>query len=157
MVGRPCYEVEFSDGTVLIADAEHQWLTETRASRKSALVRTTRDIAETLLRNHAVANSKPPLQAADRPLHVPPYTLGVWLGQGMGPAEPEIVMRVEGEGSEIGALKATQIPAEYLRASEAQRRAVLGGLLDASGVVSSDGSVDFFRRLMRAWPMTCSS
>ncbi len=27
MVGRPCYEVEFSDGTVLIADAEHQWPT----------------------------------------------------------------------------------------------------------------------------------
>ena len=36
MLGRPCYEVEFSDGTVIVADAEHQWLTETRASRKSA-------------------------------------------------------------------------------------------------------------------------
>src|SRR5208282_6896729 len=36
MLGRPCYEVEFSDGTVIVADAAHQWLTETRASRKSA-------------------------------------------------------------------------------------------------------------------------
>ena len=36
MTGRPCYEVEFSDGTVIIADAQHQWLTETRASRRSA-------------------------------------------------------------------------------------------------------------------------
>jgi replicative DNA helicase len=27
MLGRPCYEVEFSDGTVIIADAEHQWPT----------------------------------------------------------------------------------------------------------------------------------
>ena len=36
MLGRPCYEIEFSDGTVIVADAEHQWLTETRASRKSA-------------------------------------------------------------------------------------------------------------------------
>ncbi|MCV7348102.1 replicative DNA helicase [Mycolicibacterium rhodesiae] len=142
MVGRPCYEVEFSDGTVLIADAEHQWLTETRASRKSALVRTTRDIAETLHRNHAVANSKP-LQATVRVLPVAPYALGVWLGQGMGPVEPEIVMRAEGEGSELGASDATHIPAEYLRASEAQRRALLGGLLDATGAVSSDGSVDF--------------
>ena len=34
--GRPCYEVEFSDGTVVVADAQHQWLTETRAARKSA-------------------------------------------------------------------------------------------------------------------------
>ncbi|QEN16874.1 replicative DNA helicase [Mycolicibacterium sp. ELW1] len=142
MVGRPCYEVEFSDGTVLIADAEHQWLTETRASRQSALVRTTRDIVETLHWNHAVANSKP-LQAAVLALPVPPYALGVWLGQVVSPAEPEIVMRVEGEGGEIGAFDATHIPAEYLRAAESQRRALLGGLLDASGAVSSDGSVDF--------------
>ncbi|MCV7224743.1 replicative DNA helicase [Mycolicibacterium komossense] len=28
MFGRPCYEVEFSDGTVIIADADHQWPTE---------------------------------------------------------------------------------------------------------------------------------
>lgn len=25
MQGRPCYEVEFDDGTVIVADAEHQW------------------------------------------------------------------------------------------------------------------------------------
>src|SRR6476660_3742595 len=36
MHGRPCYRVKFSDGTELVADAEHQWLTETGASRKSA-------------------------------------------------------------------------------------------------------------------------
>src|SRR5690242_569610 len=34
MHGRPCYEVEFSDGTVIVADAEHQWRTTTRASRR---------------------------------------------------------------------------------------------------------------------------
>jgi len=28
MLGRPCFEVEFSDGTVIVADAEHQWPTE---------------------------------------------------------------------------------------------------------------------------------
>ncbi|HXY64049.1 MAG TPA: replicative DNA helicase [Mycobacterium sp.] len=27
MLGRPCYEVEFSDGTVIVADGEHQWPT----------------------------------------------------------------------------------------------------------------------------------
>ena len=31
MTGRPCYEVHFSDGSVIVADAQHQWLTETRA------------------------------------------------------------------------------------------------------------------------------
>ena len=35
MRGRPCYEVEFSDGTVIVADAEHQWRTTTRAARRA--------------------------------------------------------------------------------------------------------------------------
>jgi replicative DNA helicase len=34
MRGRPCFEVEFDDGTVITADAEHQWRTTTRASRR---------------------------------------------------------------------------------------------------------------------------
>ncbi|MBA3490165.1 MAG: replicative DNA helicase, partial [Longispora sp.] len=34
MEGRPCYEVEFSDGTVIVADAEHEWRTTTRAGRR---------------------------------------------------------------------------------------------------------------------------
>src|SRR5262249_7216659 len=34
MTGRPCYEVEFSDGEVIVADAEHLWKTTTRASRR---------------------------------------------------------------------------------------------------------------------------
>ncbi len=34
MHGRPCYEVEFSDGTVIVADAQHQWRTTTRARRR---------------------------------------------------------------------------------------------------------------------------
>ncbi|WP_413644260.1 FtsK/SpoIIIE domain-containing protein [Micromonospora sp. RTP1Z1] len=33
MYDRPCYEVEFSDGTVIVADAQHQWQTTTRAGR----------------------------------------------------------------------------------------------------------------------------
>jgi replicative DNA helicase len=33
MQGRPCYEVEFDDGAVLVADAQHQWRTDTRAAR----------------------------------------------------------------------------------------------------------------------------
>jgi replicative DNA helicase len=35
MTGRPCYEVEFSDGTVVVADGQHQWKTTTRASRRA--------------------------------------------------------------------------------------------------------------------------
>ncbi|MGI5285292.1 replicative DNA helicase [Nonomuraea polychroma] len=35
MYDRPCYEVEFSDGTVIVADAQHQWRTTTRAARRA--------------------------------------------------------------------------------------------------------------------------
>ena len=34
MHDRPCYEVEFSDGTVVVADAEHLWRTDTAAGRQ---------------------------------------------------------------------------------------------------------------------------
>ena len=34
--GRPCFEVEFDDGSEILADAEHQWRTTTRASRRQA-------------------------------------------------------------------------------------------------------------------------
>ena len=114
MFNRPCFQIEFSDGTVIVADAEHQWLTETRASRRSAHVgasiRTTREIAATLRcltadrrLNHSVLNAAP-LQAADRELLVPPYTLGTWLGDGttavaqITTADPEMIMWIEGEG-----------------------------------------------------------
>ena len=38
MLGRPCYEIEFSDGTVIVADEQHQWPT-------SLGIRTTVDVA----------------------------------------------------------------------------------------------------------------
>ena len=36
MVDRPCYEIEFSDGSRLVADGQHQWVTSTRAERKAS-------------------------------------------------------------------------------------------------------------------------
>ena len=125
--GRPCFEVEFSDGEVIVADAEHQWLTETTASRRSApqaatgynrlrsprtfaAVRTTAEIAATVRLgtadrrlNHSVVNAAPiDLPAADLPL--PPYTFGVWAGHGHAAgarftsADPEIALGIESEG-----------------------------------------------------------
>lgn len=184
MLGRPCYEVEFSDGTVIVADAAHQWLTETRVSRKSAqaaavgynryknqrtfaAVRTTAEIAETLRcptqdrrLNHSVVNARA-LDLPDREFLVPPYTLGAWLGDGTSAAaqitaaDPEIIMRIEAEdsGAGVGTLQARlrtigvlgnkHIPTEYLRGSEAQRRALLAGLLDTDGTVTVGGAVQF--------------
>jgi replicative DNA helicase len=318
---RPCYEVEFSDGTVIVADAEHLWKTTTRASRRqgpgrarrhwpesklarvraaydaaldadgdqaitfaqaldrvgpefrhvlrtaatgvgsigrisrpvirSGTVRnwtapgyperpllaavlertehhvsagtraghdgvvTTAEIAATLRTdtadrrlNHAVRNCAP-LQLPERDLPVPPYTLGVWLGDGhtgasrFTTADPELVAYVEADGftvrpsgpmvytilppepitpsaagrcvdcgrstralrenratrrctecharngSLVGLLRQAgvadekHIPAVYLRASEAQRRALLAGLMDTDGTVAPTGNLQY--------------
>jgi replicative DNA helicase len=262
MHGRPCYEVEFSDGTVIVADAQHQWLTGTRASRKSAWaaargynrtrtqrtfpsVKTTEEIGATLRcngterrLNHAVANTRP-LDLPEQNLPLPPYALGAWLGDGhtasarITTADPEIIVHLEADGLRVvprrgllyslhlpepspitdrscvvcgkrfrpqmsqvrtcgrscggrarfvsapvppptcpecgrpssgmrqcqacrnhhgtvqgilrslGVLGGKHIPAAYLRASEAQRRVLLAGLLDTDGTVTNGGAVQF--------------
>ncbi|MGF7121978.1 replicative DNA helicase [Rhodococcus sp. TAF43] len=157
MTDRPCYEVEFSDGTVLVADEQHQWLTETLADES---VRTTGEIAASLRsldgeRAHSVTNTRP-LRLPAQDLAVPPYSFGAWLGDAES-VDPEIVMRIEGEQAEydlssdtlafglrtLGVLGNKHIPVQYLRGSETQRRAVLAGLLDTDGTVTHGGSVQF--------------
>jgi replicative DNA helicase len=68
--GRPCYEVEFSDGSVIIADENHQWQTWGRPDvQESAGIVTTGQIAGSLPR-HAVALR----HAADLPAGAPQDT-----------------------------------------------------------------------------------
>ena len=133
MTGRPCFEVVFSDGTRVVADAEHQWLTSTRASRRGKggvpAIRTTAQIAATVRcatadarANHSVANAAP-LQLPEADLPLPPYALGAWLGDGhsagarLTTADPEMVMHLEAEGLVVTAQAGT--PA--LRAGAAGR------------------------------------
>ncbi|WP_250549443.1 replicative DNA helicase [Pseudonocardia sp. H11422] len=258
MVGRPCYELVFSDGTVITADAQHRWLTETRAARRARqeasvrggspkvlpAVRTTEEIAATVRCatadarvNHSV-DPCAPLQLPERELPIAPYTLGVWFGDGTSAAacisyDPEIAEYVEDDGYRVvqlpnrrsgirlpvpeaagprscvvcgaefvartsqvrtcgrscggrvrfvsapvpsptcpdcggpaaglrrcaacherngtfqarlrtmGVLGSKHIPAEYLRASERQRRALLAGLMDTGGTVTTTGDLQF--------------
>ena len=116
MEGRPCYEVEFSDGSVIVADEQHQWFTRTRGERRrrdKGGIRTTAEIASSLrtLTAERRANHSVPLAGAlqfdERSLLLPPYALGVWLGDGTSAAaaittaDPEIVSRLEGLGLEV--------------------------------------------------------
>ena len=39
--GRPCFEVVFSDGSTIVADAEHRWLTHDYKARRAARYRAT--------------------------------------------------------------------------------------------------------------------
>jgi replicative DNA helicase len=126
MHGRPCYEVEFSDGEVIVADAQHQWVTWTRRARRyDAQMRghstefanpvppevvTTEQIARTLRcptadhrPNHAVSVPQP-LDLPETDLPIPPYALGVWSGDGSSASarfttfDPEVVINVEAAG-----------------------------------------------------------
>ena len=188
MHGRPCYEVEFSGGEIIVADAEHQWLTwtdlgcadreEDRAERRSGpnvppRVVTTAEMAATSpatgeADGPAVSGGRTPFSvpvcaALDLPqadLPFPPYALGAWLGDGLGSqlgsgvADPEIAMRAEASGvtcddhavllarlRSLGFAGEKRIPGCYLRGSQAQRRALLAGLLDAAGTVLGSGFV----------------
>jgi hypothetical protein len=111
MRGRPCYRITFSDGTQIVADEQHLWLTETLPAREAAArqtrrgptklrgtdqrhlrvhipkVVTTGHIAATLrardghAANHSVACSAP-LDPPPAVLPIPPYLLGMWLSDG---------------------------------------------------------------------------
>lgn len=205
MYGRRCYEVQFSDGSVIVADGDHQWLAETFAYRKAIScgrthhrasrrggptpswmpeVVTTEVMARTLRvgkhSNYGVRVAGP-LQSSDAELPVPPYTLGAWLGDGatvtgsITSADPEIISEIEAEGETTwvvpstvkanhasyrvkglnvrlraaGVLGNKHIPVTYLRASEAQRRALLAGLLDTDGYVAADGGVAYYSTVER--------
>jgi replicative DNA helicase len=108
MVGRPCFEVEFSDGEVIVADADHQWLTYDAAARAAhdrrrgvaqgwsserwagapgavgrAGCRTTAELAASLYAsaelNHAIPTCEP-LDTEPVELPVDPWALGYLLG-----------------------------------------------------------------------------
>jgi Flp pilus assembly CpaF family ATPase len=276
---RSCYEIVFSDGSKIIADAEHLWLTETRSARaatgrtrkhegsrarrhilqssevrvletigaalpadtavstqdlsrilgwtadqqtrwypavrdlapigrglrgerlylasdltRAALrrwnrpwhdqrhmsersqVRTTEQILATMRTstghaNHSVALVGAPVSYPTRDLPLSPRVLGLWLGDGataqarFSTADPELLEDFRAEGwevrhiadydysitgglrtllRELGVLGDKHIPDTYLLSSEAQRRALLSGLLDTDGGVTRGGGVEFY-------------
>ncbi len=95
MVNRPCREVIFSDGTTIVADAEHQWVTVDQAGRADGnaplAVRTTDEVARTVRANGESNHHVPLAGAVQYPtrldLPIEPYTLGAWLGDGTTTAD----------------------------------------------------------------------
>jgi replicative DNA helicase len=157
MTGRPCFEIHFDDGSVVVADGEHQWRVDVDGAGARCL--TTRAVALVHGRGQRciVANARA-VDLPARELLIPPYALGVWLGaaQCTGPTtmstDFEVAMYLEAAGVRVcpgdtdAAVATTnngRVPACYLRASIAQRRELLAGLLDVNGTVHADGVVSF--------------
>ncbi len=96
MVDRPCFEVEFSDGEVIVADAEHQWMTFDARTRHghdrwdevpagAARCRTTAELAAGLYAgsslNHAIPTCAA-VQTSVAGVPIDPWALGFLLGAG---------------------------------------------------------------------------
>lgn len=219
MFGRPCFRVAFSDGSSVLADADHRWFTLTASERDAKLraapewrkrrrdtrpkrgqgkrpdlaranasrvseprsfggVRTTAEIAASLYdgerANHSI-DVADAIECEPATLPIDPYLLGAWLGDGassaarMTIAEPEVAALVAGAAAvndwtvrqgaskydygvnggfkvalrELGLLGAKAIPDIYLRASVAQRLALLQGLMDTDGYADTRGQCEF--------------
>jgi replicative DNA helicase len=147
MYGRPCYQVEFSDGEVIVADDGHQWLTWTSHAAGFAppQIVTTGEMASALCcrapgtrSRYAVAMPRR-LELPEADLPVSPYALGSALaGRALAGAtgRADGAFGPSGARSDGGAVfpSAGRIPPEYLRASAAQRRELLAGLLGVARV-----------------------
>ncbi len=84
--GHDCFEVVFSDGTSLVADAEHLWeVDDCPGVKRGIKILTTREIASTFKhgrRNRYAIDLAKKLDLPDLHLPVDPYSLGAWLGDG---------------------------------------------------------------------------
>lgn len=113
------HRVTFSDGSEILACADHQWLTQTNWERRRTAqdaqranhskapfplheeIRTTREIMGTLLagsapvNNHSIAATKP-LELPEAELPIDPYLLGLWLaGEDVNEAAASALVRTE--------------------------------------------------------------
>lgn len=86
---RPCYKLVFNDGSSIIADENHQWISHSANDRyqgRSVQLRTTSEIANSIKTSMGTSNhSIPWASALDYPeqAHIlDPYYVGLWLGDG---------------------------------------------------------------------------
>lgn len=212
MHDRPCYTLVFSDGTSVVADENHEWMTHSAQARHSwrnardngrmdrsepkkcgtdqsakramPCIKTTAEIARSVrvtegkAWNGKVQHSIPlcgVLNLATRDLPIDPYVLGVWLGDGdsrgagLTSADEEIVNEMRAAGIIVterkarfrfgltgglqaqlrsaGLIENKHVPTEYMRGSPDQRLALLQGLMDTDGHVTSYGRCEFVSML----------
>ncbi len=93
---RECFDVKFSDGSSVIADADHQWICHDKVSRSAmnhhpqwshtkvvttSQIRNKLRVNKTKETNWSVVNTLP-VEYTKKELKIPPYILGTWLGDG---------------------------------------------------------------------------
>jgi hypothetical protein len=165
-----CCRVTFSDGSFIDADEEHMWEVSTRKRRDQYSTISTATIQESVDKDWSV-DVCGPLQYPVKELPIPPYVLGVWLGDGTGctgvvttddqqvldelategfqsylPPSQKREYRIVGLTDTLrssGFISNKHVPVQYLQASPAQRLSLLQGLMDTDGTVSRTGHCCF--------------
>ena len=145
---KPCYRIDFDDGTSVTCDDEHKW-----ATQRGVLG------VEELLVGDLVPVAGPARHAAKK-LPLDPYVLGAWLAAGrenssdISTPDAQIIARMERRGfpsrgglasngvlglsqhlTPLGIRHHKRIPQEYLTSSIEQRTLLLQGLMDLRGTV----------------------
>jgi hypothetical protein len=126
MENRTCYDVIFSDGEVITADADHKWVVWSKSARRASYrtknptagpeTLTTSQILNTLYVKAGdkveVNYSIPVAEAVEYPrkdLPIDPYVLGAWLGDGKADggqfttADPDILIEFASAGYHVTA------------------------------------------------------
>ena len=88
MNNHECYNVEFSHGETIKADADHVWTVEIK-SRRRVITKdiTTKELKDLLEQRHDAGQSvrirmPKAIEFDEQPLPIDPYLLGMWLGDG---------------------------------------------------------------------------
>ncbi len=170
---RELFEVTSDDGASVTVDAEHEWTVRLCRKRPVYKAKSTKYLASRSSSRAPALQTYEHAQYRETELPIPPYTLGVWLGDGcshhatitQGAQDfAEIRAAVESEGVRtsdrattgtfglLGVLEPLRamrllgdkrIPQSYLTAAPWQRVALLQGLIDTDGHVTPDGQVEF--------------
>jgi intein/homing endonuclease len=178
-----CYRVSFSDGYSVIVNGDHLWYVGKKSRKRISGTKNKRQYRDfsvlktSELYKHAhkqderfsvpLAN---PIQNNEKKLLIPPYVLGVWLGDGTSSSgqiasdDIEIVERIRGLGfdvkktsapfmytiyklvrklRQISVLNNKHIPESYMLGSELQRWELLRGLMDTDGTCDKRGTATF--------------
>ena len=169
LTDRPCYEVTFSDGTSVIADADHQWWAVPRTSRSVSA-----PVWSTPHREPVMIGAPAPMKQVKPTAYLNPRAGNPWASSMPGGTAVQdrvvttrelarSVSAPDGRPNWAVALarplrlpeaelprppsvlgaelvrSGGPIPTGYLRASARQRRALLAGLLDAAGPAGATG------------------
>ena len=130
MYDHEVYEIEFDNGDVIKADAEHLWNID-----KSGWVNGEKTLTTKQILDHMGTIHKPfihftkPLDLPNKEFKMDPYLLGIWLGD---------------ENA-----KGTKIPpeiSEYFLGSYDQRLELLRGLMDSGGSVRMGRPLEFYQK-----------